>query len=146
MLKACISLAFLLCSFIGFTSNKNTGYDYYIIFVGEFEHDKISLSINKKSIINNYVLENTDPAKQGNLSITQNDDYLIVAYNGKEIKRSKISVDFNLALDISVNEKKKAFRVNLKKGKVILVDYTPKSADTKKELSVEQVQEPLLLI
>jgi len=146
MLKAYISLTFLLSSLISFSATTKTDYDYYIIFVGEFEHDKISLSINKKSIINNYVLENTDPAKQGNLSITQNDDYLIVAYNGKEIKRSKISVDFDLALDISVNEKKKAFRVNLKKGKVILVDYTPKTNDSKKELSVEQVQEPLLLI
>ncbi|RYZ25522.1 MAG: hypothetical protein EOO10_18060 [Chitinophagaceae bacterium] len=146
MLKAYLSLAILLSSLLSFAATDKITYDYYIIFVGEFKHDKISLSINKKTIINNYVLENTDPAKQGNLSITQNDDYLIVAYNGKEIKRSKISVDFDLALDISVNDRKKAFHVNLKKGKVILIDYTPKSFDAKKELSVEQVQEPLLLI
>ena len=146
MLKAYISLAFLLSSFIGFSSGSISSYDYYIIFVGEFEHDKISLAINKKESINNYLLENTDPAKQGNLSITQKDDYLTIAYNGKEIKRSKITVDFNLNLDISVNNKTNAFRINLKKGKVILVDYTPKTDVAKKVLRVEQVQEPVVLM
>ena len=146
MLKAYISVAFLLASFIGFSAHKKTNYDYYIIFVGEFENDKISLAINKKHVIDNYRLENIDPTKRGNLSITQHDDYITIAYNGKEIKQSKISVDFDLSLDISVNDKKKVFRVNLKKGKVILVDYTPKTEATKKVLSVEQLQEPVLLI
>ena len=146
MLKAYISLAFLLTTFIGFSAHKKTSYDYYIIFVGEFENDKISLAINKKHVIDNYRLENIDPLKRGNLSITQQGDYITIAYNGKEIKRSKISVDFDLSLDISVNGKKKVFRVNLKKGKVILVDYTPKTETTKKVLSVEQLQEPVLLI
>src|SRR6478735_3449612 len=146
MLKAYISLVILLTSFIGFSAPRKSNYDYYIIFVGEFKNDKISLAINRKHIIDNYRLENIDPTRRGNLSITQQDDYITIAYNGKEIKRSKISVDFDLSLDISVNDKKNAFRVNLKKGKVILVDYTPKTEATKKVLLIEQLQEPLLLI
>jgi hypothetical protein len=145
MLKAFISLAFLLASFISFSAHKKIDYDYYIIFVGEFKNDKISLAINKKPVFENYLLENNDPQKKGNLSITQNDDYITIAYNGKEIKRSKISVDFDLNLTIAVNNKNKVFKVNLKKGKVILVDYTPTTVESKKVLSVEQLQEPVLL-
>ena len=146
MLKAYLSLAIILTSFIGFSAPQKNSYDYYIIFVGEFENDKISLAINRKHIVDNYRLENIDPSRRGNLSITQQDDYITIAYNGKEIKRSKVFVDFDLSLDISVNDRKNAFRVNLKKGKVILVDYTPKTEATKKVLSIEQLQEPLLLI
>lgn len=146
MLKAFFSLALLLSSIAGFSTGKTSGYDYYIIFVGEFKNDKISLAINHKTVLNNCSLENIDPLKKGNLSISQKNEYITIAYNGKTIKKSKISVDFTMDLDITVNNKKKAFQVNLRKGKVVLVDYSSRSDNPAKELSVEQVQEPVLLI
>src|SRR5215204_3914635 len=146
MLKASICVAFLLSSIISFSSGYKTSYDYYIVFVGRFQNEKISLTINNKPLINNYQLENTDPTKKGNLSITQTEDHISIFYNGQEIKRSKVSVDFNLNLAISVNNKNKSFRINLRKGKVILVDYEARPENALKTLSIEQVQEPILLI
>ena len=145
-MKTIFSLLLLLFSCTAFSSDKPTAYDYYIIFVGEFKNDKISLAINKKSVITNCSLENSDPAKKGNLSISQNNNYITIAYNGKTIKKSKVSVDFTLDLDITVNSKKKGFQINLKKGKVVLVDYSSSHESPAKELSIEQVQEPILLI
>ena len=121
-------------------------YEYYILFTGRFRNDVISLSINNKSICTNYTIENTNPNKKGHFSIVQNENKISIAYNGKRITKAKVPVNFQLDLTITINGSKKNFTVDLKKGKVILVDFqTENDQSIQKDLTIEQVQEPVIL-
>ncbi len=65
-----------------------------------------------------------------------------------KITKSKIEVDFVIDIDITVNRKLKKIKIDLRKGKVILIDYCindNKSPDIKK-ISIEQIQEPVILM
>jgi len=63
-------------------------------------------------------------------------------------KTGKISVDFLIDIDITVNKKLKKFKLDLRKGRVILVDYCTNgniSPDIKR-IKIEQIQEPVILM
>ena len=98
-------------------------------------------------LVDQYKVANVDSLKKGHLSLTQSDKIKIF-YNGREITKSKISVDFLIDIDITVNRKLKKIKIDLRKGKVILIDYCindNKSPDIKK-ISIEQIQEPVILM
>ena len=145
MRKVIFSFILLCLSILAFANPPRDQYDYYIVFAGSFKNDVVSLSINKQRVCNKFVIENTDSSKRGHLSIAQYENNINIAYNGKQITRSGIPVNFLLDLDITVNGKKKRFTINLKKGKVILVDFMEDSSSNQKNLMIEQLQEPLLM-
>lgn len=136
-----------LLSFASFSNDHTIKYDYYIVFAGKFKDDNISVSINKKQVLSNCLLNNDDSARRGNLNIFQNKDSVFITYNGQQATISKIKVDFILQLDVTVNNKKATFKIDLKKGKVILIDYLKKAdAPGLNNLTIEQIQEQYLLI
>jgi hypothetical protein len=145
MRKVLFSLVLSGLSLLAFANPPKDLYEYYIVFAGSFRNDVVSLSINKQLVCNRYVIENTDPDKKGNLSIAQYENNINIAYNGKQITKSRIPVDFKLDLAITVNGKKKQFNINLKKGKIILIDFQKDPATNQKDLTIEQLQEPFIL-
>ena len=144
-------LIFLLLFFpvIGFShSPRPNEFEYSIIFIGYFENDIVSLSLNKVLILDRYRVENADSVKKGHLSLTQYDNEIKVYYNGAEITRSKIDVTFILEADITINGKVKKVKLDLRKGKVILIDHIiQKPGNThQKKLRIEQISEPVIMM
>jgi|GEM_PF-3516129 hypothetical protein len=147
MKKKYLTLLLFFCSTITFSNTKFNEFDYSIVFIGGFKNDIVSLSINKILLVDQYKVANVDSLKKGHLSLTQSDEIKIF-YNGREITKSKISVDFLIDIDITVNKKLKKFKLDLRKGRVILVDYCINgniSPDIKR-IKIEQIQEPVILM
>ncbi len=147
MKKKYLTLLLFFCSTITFSNTKFNEFDYSIVFIGGFKNDIVSLSINKILLVDQYKVANVDSLKKGHLSLTQSDEIKIF-YNGREITKSKISVDFLIEIDITVNKKLKKFKLDLRKGRVILVDYCINgniSPDIKR-IKIEQIQEPVILM
>lgn len=134
---------FILSQSFGRHFNPSAGSDYSIVFGGCFQNDKLGLSINRQTIFTQWLVNNADAANQGNLSLSQKGDRLIVYYNGKEISRKAVRFDFNLELKLVLNGKTKTYKADLRRGKLLLFDYCLK--DKSKTLTMEQVQEPVLL-
>lgn len=148
MLKRyCIFIALLLPA-ITQADPKPNSFEYSIIFIGSFQDDEVSLSLNNVVILDKYKVENIDSIKQGHLSLTQYENEIRVYYNGTEITKSKIDINFFLNAAITVNGKLKRVKLDLRKGKVILVDHVvEKSRNAQlRKLRIEQIQEPVILM
>ncbi len=148
MKKKYFTLILFFCSTISFSNTNLNQFDYSVVFVGNFENDIVSLSINKVLLVNHYKITNVDSIKKEHLSLTQSGKVIKIFYNGRQITKSKIEVDFVIDIDITVNRKLKKIKIDLRKGKVILIDYCindNKSPDIKK-ISIEQIQEPVILM
>lgn len=130
-----------------FSHTTRDDFDYSIVFGGCFEKDIVSLKINNRSIFNNYKVENRDAIKKGNLSLTQADKKIHLFYNGQERFTGKVSFGFYLDIALTVNNKINKFKIDLRKGKVILVENCPieKGSSTKK-VTIEQMQEQVIFM
>lgn len=148
MKKKYFTIVLLFCSAITFSNTNLHEFDYSIVFIGAFKNDIVSLSINKILLVDQYKVANADSLKKGHLSLTQSDKELKIFYNGRQITKSKIEIDFILDIDITVNNKLKKFKLDLRKGKVILVDYCLNAnlSSGIKRIMVEQIQEPVILM
>ena len=132
---------------IGFTKPKPSHFEYSIIFIGSFENDLVSLSLNNVVVLEKYKVENKDSVKRGHLSLTQYDNEIKVYFNGSEISKAKIPVEFILQTEITINGKLKKTKIDLRKGKVILIDnIDPSKPLQSKNLRIEQIHEPVLLM
>ena len=138
----------LLFPVIAYSHPRQNQFDYSIIFIGYFENDIVSLSLNKVLILDKYKVQNADSAKKGHLSLTQYDNEIKVYYNGAEITRSKIDVTFILDAGITINGKLKKIKLDLRKGKVILVDHVAGHSNKVKsrKLRIEQIDEPVIFM
>ena len=148
MKKAYFTLLLFTISMAAFSHTSSKEYDFTIVFVGAFDNDIISLSINKKPLLNRYRLENTQPVNKGNLSLTQSGKELKIYYNGQETARTRIKVGFIVDVDVSINNRTKKLKVDLRKGKIILIDYRNNETETSglKSIAIEQMHEPVILM
>ena len=132
---------------IGFIKAEPSHFEYSIIFIGSFENDLVSLSLNNVVVLEKYKVENKDSVKRGHLSLTQYDNEIKVYFNGSEISKAKIPVEFILQTEITINGKLKKTKIDLRKGKVILIDnIDPSKPLQSKNLRIEQIHEPVLLM
>jgi hypothetical protein len=137
----------LISSYTVFCHTPGEDFDYSIVFGGCFEKDIVSLKINHASIFNEYKVENKDPVKKGNLSLTQSNKKIHLYYNGEQKLKAKVNFDFYLDIDLKVNQQVKKFKVDLRKGKVILVEFCPVQDDPQtKKITIEQVQDQVILL
>ena len=148
MKKKYFTLILFFCTTITYSNTKFTEFDYSIVFIGGFKNDIVSLSINKILIVDQYKVANVDSLKKGHLSLTQSDKEIKIFYNGRQIIKSKIELDFLIDIDITVNKKLKKYKLDLRKGKVILVDYCINAnlSQGSKRIMVEQLQEPVIFL
>src|SRR6186997_1342902 len=113
---------FLISCYPVFSHPPKEDFDYSIVFGGCFEKDVVSLKINNTSIFNNYKVENKNALKKGNLSLTQANKKIHLFYNGQEKYKGRVNFSFYLNIDVTVNNKASKFKVDLRKGKVIVVE------------------------
>ena len=143
-----IIFCFLISSYPVFSHPSKEDFDYSIVFGGCFEKDVVSLKINNTSIFNNYKVENKNAVKKGNLSLTQANKKIHLFYNGQEKYKGRINFSFYLNIDVTVNNKASKFKVDLRKGKVIVVEFCPAdvSSENSKKLTIEQMQEQVIFM
>ena len=148
MKRKSLILFVLLFPVITYSHPRQNQFDYSIIFTGCFENDIISLSLNKVLILDKYKVENVDSIKKGHLSLTQYDNEIKVYYNGAEISRSRVDVTFILEASITINGKHQKMKLDLRKGKVILVDHVTEHTNNVKnrKLRIEQIDEPVIFM
>jgi hypothetical protein len=122
--------------------------EYNIILGGCFSKDKVSLSINNRTIFTNYIIDNRDTLAKGNLNLSQDVQGIRINYNGKESIRKAIPFEYLLNIKVTVNRRISRFSLDMRKGNIILLDFCPEKDDqpTSRKLSASQLQEPYLLL
>ncbi|HKB44293.1 MAG TPA: hypothetical protein VKC90_07880 [Chitinophagaceae bacterium] len=148
MKKALLFFSLFISSASVFPNTLTKDFDYFIIFGGSFDKDILSLKINNYSIFKNYKVDNRDSIVKGNLSLIQANNKLNLQYNGNQKVTSKIIFNRILEIEITVNGHVNHFKVDLRKGKIILFEFCPDDNATSKEkkLTIDQIQEPFLFI
>ncbi len=148
MKKALLIFCLLISSTFVFSHAPKNDFDYSIVFGGCFDKDIVSLKINNKSIFKSYKVENRDSVIKGNLSLIQSNKSVNINFNGNQKVASKINFSFILQIEITVNSQLNKFKVDLRKGKILLIEFCPgkNAASTVKKLTIDQFQEPFLFI
>lgn len=145
MKKFYLALLSLIITVSAFSRPPLNYFDYSIIFSGPFKNDLVSFSVNKQIVIHKFKVENVNASRKGHLNLTQNSNNITVYYNGAQLKKPKVPVSFIVELEISVNGQQKKFEVDLRKGKVIVVNTQPEKPGTEKgNISIEQIAEVLV--
>lgn len=140
-------LCFLASSYSVFPHSYKEDFDYSIVFGGCFEKDIVSLKINNSSIFSDYKVENENGIKKGNLSLTQGRKKINLFYNGEQKTKARVNFKYYLSLDVIVNRQVKKFKIDLRKGKVLLIENCPtKDSKEGKELTLEQLQDQVILL
>lgn len=129
-----------------FSHTRPGQFDYTVVFGGCFENDTVQLNINKVAVLKNYTLHNQDPVIKGCLSLTQSDKNITIFYNGQTKKRRGIHTASNLTIELIVNKQVSRFEVDLRKGRVLLFDFCIPGSASSRKLTLEQVQEPMILM
>lgn len=147
MKKFYLTLLHIVIAIAAFSHPPHKDFDYSIILSGPFKNDVVSISINKQLVINKFKVENVNASSKGYLNLTQNANSITVYYNGVELHKPKVSVSFLVDLEISVNGRYKKLQLDLRKGKVIIINNEAvKNASGQCGIFVEQVTEPFLFI
>jgi hypothetical protein len=148
MKKILFFFCFFITSTFVFANTSGKDFDFFIIFGGSFEKDIVSLKINNHSIFKNYKVENRDSIRKGNLSLIQSGNKMNLQYNGSQKFTTKFIFNRILEIEITVNKQVKKFKVDLRKGKIMVVEICPdKNGISKiKEITIDQFEEPFLLI
>lgn len=149
MKPAIFIFCLLVSSYTVFSHTTKEDFDYSIVFGGCFDKDIVSLKINNAPIFEHYRVDNKNAIKKGNLSLTQTNKKINLFYNGQQKYKGKVKFSFYLNIDLTVNNHVKKFKVDLRRGKVILFDYCPSEAATRstaKRITVEQLQEEVIFM
>jgi len=144
MKKAILLLFITLYSYASFSHPPREEFDYSIVFGGGFKSDMVSLKINNTTIFDGIKVENGDAIKKGNLSLTQKNNKLSLFYNGDQKLKNKVKFNYYLDITLTLNNQVNKFKVDLRKGKVIVVDCA--SQDASRKLTIDQIEEPVILM
>ena len=148
MKQAIFILCFLASSYSVFSHTYKEDFDYSIVFGGCFEKDIVSLKINNTSIFNDYKVENKNAIKKGNLSLTQAKKRIHLFYNGQQKLKGRINFTYYLNIDVTVNKQVNKFKVDLRRGKVLLIENCAISGSSEeaKNLTIEQLHDQVILL
>lgn len=137
----------LLYSCTVFSHGTKEEFDYSIVFGGCFDQDVLSLKINNSKIFEHYKVDNKSAVKKGNLSLTQANGKINVFYNGRQVLKEKINFNFYLNISLTVNQQVTRYVVDLRKGKIILIDFCSRQNNiSAKKLAIEQLQEEVIFM
>jgi hypothetical protein len=147
MKKAIMFFSIFLYAIAASSHQHFSHLDYSIVFGGCFENDLVSLKINKRPVLKSFQVENRNAIKKGNLSLTQSPDGITLFYNGTEIKKSGVRIGFLIDIEVEVNKQVKKFKVDLRKGKVVVIENcTANTTSKEKKITLEQLQEPMIFM
>lgn len=144
MKKIYLTLFVTFLSLYTFPQSGLSNPDFSIVFSGVFQDEVIGLKLNNKSIFDGYKFNNIDSILRGNLSINQKESFIEIIFNSQVIQKRKIKINSFLDIKVSINNKVEAVLLDLRKGKIIVIDYN--SSIKEKPVSIEQIQEPLILL
>jgi len=108
--------------------------DFSLILADCYKNDTISISINDIKIIESEIVTSDFSTGLTNISIFQDKKNLVIHSNKAESTKAKISLDKNIKVKLTVGKREYSKNINLKKGKIIVVDYCNRQND-KREIT-----------
>src|SRR5687767_6758294 len=102
-MKKLLTLLLLCTCLNAFSYPSKRDFAFTIIFAGNFHNDLVSLSLNKKKILHQYKVDNSDVAMKGHLSLTQYSKEIKVSYNGNEIMKPGVATEHFLTMQVVIN-------------------------------------------
>lgn len=147
-MKPILSILFLFITQFVSAQSQNA-FDYTIILGACFKNDKVTMMINNRTVFKNYLINNVDTSKKGNLNLVQDDNGIRINFNGNGENRRYIPFKFVLNIKMIVNDQVEKFSIDLRKGNIILFDYCPVNEPhgvPSHKLTAEQLQEPFLFM
>ncbi len=115
--------------------------DFSLIIADCYKNDTISISINDIKIIESEIVNSDFSTGLTDLSIFQNKKNLVINSNIGESSKDKILIDkkIEVLLTVGKNEYSKTF--NLRKGKIIVIDYCNRLNDKGKIIKTIDFQQ-----
>lgn len=144
MKKIYLTLFVTYLSIYSFAQNTLSNPDFSIVFSGVYQNETISLTLNNKYIFDGYKYNNIDSVLKGNLSLNQKENFIEINFNNQVTQKRKIKINYILEMKVSINNKVQTVVLDLRKGKIIIIDYNRFIKEN--PVSIEQIQEPLILL
>lgn len=120
-------------------------FEFSIIFGGCFQDDTVSLKINSVGFANNVVLK-SNVVGSANFSITQDKNGISVKhYQRTRFILQKINIKSLINLSLSINGKSVNSVFDLRKGKIIYIEYCW-DRNKKREITVQQQDYPVYFL
>lgn len=135
---------FILSSHL-FAQKTNFKFDFTIIFGGCFQDDSVTLNINSVVFANKIILK-SNVVGSASFSITQDKKGISVKhYQMARFILQKINIKAPINLNLSINDKSVNSIFNLKKGKIIYIEYCW-DKNKKRQITVQQQDYPVYFL
>lgn len=97
--------------------------DFTFIIAGCFDYDTISIVINDIQFVNSCIVKSEFSSGLTGLDIYQDNDSLWLLNQGEKVGIERMEIENELDISIIANHDSLSEKVNLKKGKVIVLEY-----------------------
>lgn len=144
MQKIYLTMFLTFLSIYSVAQNRPSNPDFSIVFSGVYQNEIIGLTLNNESIFKGYKYNNIDSVLKGNLSLNQNENTIEIIFNNQVSLKRKIKINSFLKMKVSINNKVETVILDLRKGKIIVIEYNRLTRE--KPVSIEQIQEPLIFL
>ena len=139
-----LSLVFLLSSF---SKDLKPTLSYAIVFGGCFEKDKVTLKVNNVMLIDNYeIISDKMFRGNSNLGISQAGGKIQIRMNDKLIYKAAVKLKGHIVFDFLVNNKPYHYEVQLKNGRIFLVEFCNSKNVKGQSMTFEQRKTPVLVL
>ncbi len=149
MNKVGLVIVLSLLSTLTFGFQKKYKYDFVLIIGSCFQSDTLTIQISGQQLVDNVIVESDPVTGVARLSIFQDKDRLWVLMGEKDkIKLDRLELKKEIPITIFVNGTKTTLTINLKKGKIVLVDNCSVKLDNgqiSKRLTFRQHKKPVTL-
>ncbi|MEI9943778.1 MAG: hypothetical protein WDN26_06100 [Chitinophagaceae bacterium] len=145
-MRVSFSIVLLIVSSLHiYAQQKQSQYDFEIVFGGYFHGDSVSLKLNGISILENRKLNSGTTGATG-VSVIQDKNGLVVRSIMTKSKMKRISIKSQLLFEVSLNNRWYKYKFDRLNGNIFLVQYYNPDGSGKKIFTVEQSDEqPLFL-
>jgi len=133
-----IILAFCASRLTGQTTEANLKFS--VLFGSCFQNDQVGLKINSVEFVAASQISSDSINSITRLSAYQDNSAVWVTENDKKTKYSALTLERRLQLDIMLNGAWKKFNIDLRKGKIILINncLRKKGVTTERSLTISQ--------
>jgi len=115
--------------------------DFSLILADCYKNDTISISINDIKIIKSEIVNSDFSTGLTDLSIFQNKKNLVINSSIGESSKDKILIDKRIDVHLTVGKIEYSKTFNLRKGKIIVIDYCNRQNDKGKIIKTIDFQQ-----
>jgi hypothetical protein len=123
------------------TGQEYKNIDFSLILADCYKNDTISISINDIKIIESEIITSDFSTGLTDLSIFQDKKKLVISSDKGESSEDKILIDKKIEVHLTIGKSEYSRILNLKKGKIIVIDYCNRQNDEGKMIKTIDFQQ-----